>query len=186
MRKENQRIMLTKRLLKESLIRLMEEKEIQKISVSELCRDAGINRVTFYNHYTSPQDLLQEMERELVSDIHNLIKQKGLNRSPQIKERIEVTCEYLNQNRKIAKLIFKNNSADSEFTAELFHIPKIWDEMCQKFAAIYGEEGKELLITFITRGSYSVIQKWLLDDMSKTPHEMSEIIKAIYLKGYLE
>ena len=45
--KENQRITLTKRLLKESLVRLMEAKSLQKISVSELCKDAGINRATF-------------------------------------------------------------------------------------------------------------------------------------------
>ena len=186
MQKENQRVMLTKRLLKESLIRLMEEKEIQKISVSELCRDAGINRVTFYNHYTSPQDLLREMERELVAEIHNLIKQKRLDQSPKIKERIEVTCDYLNRNRKVAKLIFKNNTADSKFTDELFRVPKIWDKMCLKLSAAYGEEGKDLLTTFITRGTYSVIQKWLLNDMNKTPHEMGEIINAIYLKGYLE
>ena len=47
MQKENQRVMLTKQLLKESLIYLMKKKEIQKVSVSELCHNAGINRVTF-------------------------------------------------------------------------------------------------------------------------------------------
>ena len=48
---ENQRIKLTKRLLKESLLKLLTEKNIKKISVSELCQTAGINRSTFYNHY---------------------------------------------------------------------------------------------------------------------------------------
>ena len=58
--KENQRIALTKKLLQEGLLRLLEVKTLDKISVTELCRESGINRATFYNHYTSPQDLRSE------------------------------------------------------------------------------------------------------------------------------
>lgn len=47
-KKENQRIMLTKRLLKESLIEMLAKKSIKKISVSELCTAAGINRDMLY------------------------------------------------------------------------------------------------------------------------------------------
>ena len=54
-RKENQRITLTKKLLQEGLLRLLETKRLDKISVTELCREAGINRATFYNHYDSLQ-----------------------------------------------------------------------------------------------------------------------------------
>ncbi len=183
MKKENQRVMLTKRLLKESLIELMEQKEIQKISVSELCRNAGINRVTFYNHFTSPQDVLREIEMQLIDEIHNLIKKNGLEDGKRIKDRIEVTCNFLLQHKKVAKFVFKNNAPDSKFTDELFRVPNIWNDMFQKFANSYGQNGKDLLFTYITRGSYSVIQKWLLEDIDKTPREMAEIISEISIKG---
>ena len=48
--KENQRITLTKKLLQEGLLRLLEVKTLDNISVTELCRESGINRATFYNH----------------------------------------------------------------------------------------------------------------------------------------
>ena len=64
-RKENQRITLTKKLLQEGLLRLLETKRLDKISVTELCREAGINRATFYNHYDSPQGLLTELEQKM-------------------------------------------------------------------------------------------------------------------------
>ena len=59
--KENQRIALTKKLLQEGLLRLLETKSLDKISVTELCRESGINRATFYNHYNSPQELLTDI-----------------------------------------------------------------------------------------------------------------------------
>ena len=100
MQKENQRVMLTKQLLKESLIYLMKKKEIQKVSVSELCHNAGINRVTFYNHYNSLNNLLQEIENELIDNIHDFIKQKNIDQSYQLNKQIEIICDYLNKIEK--------------------------------------------------------------------------------------
>lgn len=69
MEKGNQRVMLTKRLLKEGLLRLLQQKELGEINVSELCRESGINRATFYRHYNSPGDVLTEMGAELIGEI---------------------------------------------------------------------------------------------------------------------
>ena len=72
MPKENQRITLTKRLLKEGLFRLLKTKELNKINVSELCKEAGINRATFYKYYTAPQDVLKDVENDIIGDLKNL------------------------------------------------------------------------------------------------------------------
>ena len=66
-RKENQRITLTRRLLQEGLLRLLQTEKLEDISVTALCKEAGINRATFYNHYTSPTSLLNEMELQFVA-----------------------------------------------------------------------------------------------------------------------
>ena len=56
-KRENQRIMLSKRLIKESLTRLLASESIHKISVRMLCEEAGINRSTFYKYYGSQYDV---------------------------------------------------------------------------------------------------------------------------------
>ena len=60
--KENQRITLTKRLLQEALFRLLEQMPLDKISITQLCTEAGINRATFYRHYETPSDMLLQMQ----------------------------------------------------------------------------------------------------------------------------
>ena len=71
-RKENQRIALTRRLLQEGLLRLLEHHKLEDISVTALCKEAGINRATFYNHYTSPTTLLEEMEQHLIAQLQQI------------------------------------------------------------------------------------------------------------------
>ena len=52
MRKNDQRIRLTKMLIRRAFLDLLRTKPMQGISIKELCTAAGINRGTFYSHYT--------------------------------------------------------------------------------------------------------------------------------------
>lgn len=88
--KENQRVMLTKRLLKESLSGLLKEKRIEKISISELCKEAGINRSAFYKHYDTRYDLLYELETDLAEDLHKYINKNKFKGD--FFRRIKVIC----------------------------------------------------------------------------------------------
>ena len=66
-KKENQRITLTKRLLQEALLLMLRDESINKISVRDLCEKAGINRTTFYNHYSCPADVLNDISQSFMN-----------------------------------------------------------------------------------------------------------------------
>ena len=55
-KKENQRIILTKRLLKEAFLEMFKTTPIDKIHIRTLCDNAGINRSTFYKYYKKIMD----------------------------------------------------------------------------------------------------------------------------------
>ena len=59
----------TKRALKKALTILMLKESMDKISVTDICKEAEINRVTFYTHYNDKFELLHE----LLSDLCHLI-----------------------------------------------------------------------------------------------------------------
>ena len=59
--KDDQRIALTKRLLREGLLRLLSKTDLNKISVTQLCIESGVNRATFYRHYEEPRDILNDI-----------------------------------------------------------------------------------------------------------------------------
>ena len=54
----------SKSLIKESFLALMKEKPVERISICDIVRKAGLNRGTFYAHYQTPFDILREMEEE--------------------------------------------------------------------------------------------------------------------------
>jgi AcrR family transcriptional regulator len=64
------RIRRTRRLLQDSLKRLLEDKEFDKITIQDVTEAATLNRATFYAHYSDKFALLEELIR--VSFLHLL------------------------------------------------------------------------------------------------------------------
>ena len=63
--KTDARVKYTRMVLKKALLELLEHKPVNKITVKEVCERAGLNRATFYAHYTDCFDLLESIEEEL-------------------------------------------------------------------------------------------------------------------------
>ncbi|MDO4815813.1 MAG: TetR/AcrR family transcriptional regulator [Bacillota bacterium] len=65
-KKIDRRVRYTKKAIRESFLELLENKPLEKISVTEICKNADINRGTFYSHYSDPFELKHSLEQELV------------------------------------------------------------------------------------------------------------------------
>ena len=59
----------TKKALKHAMYKLLLEKSYEKISVTDLCEIAEVNRVTFYTHYNDKSELLNELLEEISKSI---------------------------------------------------------------------------------------------------------------------
>lgn len=59
----NSRYFETAELMDEAFLSLLEEKDLEFITVKDVCSRAGVSRSTFYLHYESFADLMEESTR---------------------------------------------------------------------------------------------------------------------------
>ena len=74
-KKEDKRVIKTKRDLRNALGALLKRQSYAKITVCDICEEAQINRMTFYKHYMDKTDLLNDLfnfDRILIGDIERL------------------------------------------------------------------------------------------------------------------
>lgn len=172
MGKENQRVAVTKRMLREGLLRLLEKKDLEKISITELCTEAGINRVTFYRHYETPNDVLVEMEKELLDELQHAAKTP--RSLPEFQQYLEVTCSFLDTHMDLLKIMIRYNT-DSDFYS-LFNsaVQGVWEE--SGLTGVLGKlsvEDRDFLSMYCAGGTYFVLRQWLLGNIKKTPQEIA-------------
>lgn len=70
------RILRTRQLIREAFIELLQEMDIEKITVNNIAERATINRVTFYLHYKDIVDLMDKMAEEMISHLEGILKQE--------------------------------------------------------------------------------------------------------------
>ena len=63
---EDKRVKKTKKLLKNTLVELLEEQPFEQISVTNLCSKADVSRITFYTHYNDKYDLLEDYFQDMI------------------------------------------------------------------------------------------------------------------------
>lgn len=181
-KKENQRIALTKRLLQEGLLRLLKEKDLDKISVTELCREAGINRATFYNHYTAPQELLADLEQTMSNEMTQLFATPCTEE--EVTAQLEAICTYL-KDHAAQILVLSKCHADDDLAEVFSHL-----EHRYAGSTITGKptdldpDSIHLVSTFIHTGCYHLIREWLARDIQKSPREVAELLRTIINKDY--
>ena len=67
-KRQDSRTIQTKALIKQTLLDMLKKTAFDKITVSELCKIAGINRGTFYLHYCDLWAVLEELEEEALRE----------------------------------------------------------------------------------------------------------------------
>ncbi|NFW02796.1 TetR/AcrR family transcriptional regulator, partial [Staphylococcus aureus] len=67
--KEDRRIRKTKSSIKQAFTKLLQEKDLEKITIRDITTRADINRGTFYLHYEDKYMLLADMEDEYISEL---------------------------------------------------------------------------------------------------------------------
>ena len=62
----DKRTLITKTAIKEGMLELLAQTNFQFVTVSALCREAGVGRATFYTHYTGLTDVIDELADDAI------------------------------------------------------------------------------------------------------------------------
>jgi AcrR family transcriptional regulator len=181
--KADRRVKYTKMLLKKSLVELMQERPISKISVKILCEAADINRSTFYAHYTDQYDLLKQLEQEVITELKkHLSKDAFSKQTAQTVQAMNQILDYIAKNADLFKILLSENG-DSTFHREIMFLAqqKIISDIHNDLSI--DARTSEYLKCFAITGTLSIMQKWLQDGIIESTEKMTELITKLLYKG---
>lgn len=74
--KTDARVRYTRKVLREALFECLKEKQLNQVSVKEVCDIAELNRATFYKHYKDCYDMIEQLEAEQLEEFRELLKSR--------------------------------------------------------------------------------------------------------------
>ena len=163
---------ITKECIEIALIKLLEKKDYEKISITEIVQKAGVSRTAFYSHYNSKEDVLRSTLTQTINDIILSIPHDDPSkfsywsaifaRVDKIKKQIELLLKSGLGTQLLLELnaaVTKNVGADSQ--------------------------GKYKEI-FIVGAIFNVLISWILGDKKESAEDMARICAEICKRDSVE
>ncbi len=181
--KDNQRVRCTKNQLAAVLTEMLLEMPIQDVSIVELCQRAGINRTTFYYHYGSQFDLLEEISDKFLDSVRLRLSSVEPASRESVLEKVTLTFTFMEENSQLSRLLL-NNMIDPEFAYRIVSLPEIPELLSVYHNDNYDADMQKAADTLAVTGSYRLLQLWINDDHRKSAKEEAELILNLARKVY--
>ena len=171
---EDRRVRRSRRLLKESLLELMQEKQFSEITIRDVTDHADMNRATFYLHYTDTAKLLQSVTEDLLEGAQKLIDSHIQETVADRTTRpiFEPILDFGVEHWDICTVLRENNAAShfSEYLHQL--IQKNGGEIVRAWFHPKDDRQLSYLLGFVTSGLIGLIEEWFENGMDLSKVEL--------------
>lgn len=166
------RVRYTRMIIEQSFLELLESKPVCKITVTELCEKAQINRATFYKHYMDIPHLLECMEEDLFAQIRSAFGTQDLDLEAFLLKMLRHTyCE------KLRFMSLGGESGDPNLMTKTFLVcyESAYPLLAKNLQELEDSERK-MVYHFISHGSGGVLTWWIHDGMRISPEDVARMI----------
>ncbi|MDE6108554.1 MAG: TetR family transcriptional regulator C-terminal domain-containing protein [Oscillospiraceae bacterium] len=169
--KNNRRRRDSVKRIEDTFLRLLEERELESITVSELCKECNLNRSTFYANFLDIYDLADHIRDRLEAEVAALYqeeREEGRNSNDFLK-----LFRHIRDNQIFYRIYFKLGYADQGEIGSFQYDPELARRQV-------GDKHIQYHMEFFRKGLNAIIKMWLLGGCKETPEEMNQILEAEY------
>lgn len=184
----------TKVLIRNTFIKLLNEKGLNDVSVKNITEELDINRGTFYLHYEDKYALLQEIEMDIINNIKSILENGAAydlggyilaRDNDMLFNTLTEIYKYIKDSSHIIGVLIGPNG-DASFQWKL---KTLIEETLQKNLESQNLDNTialKYMTVIASSAQLGIIQKWIKSDFQETPEElaifMSELINEVFHK----
>lgn len=166
--KNNRRRQASVEKIRKAFMLFLQDKKLDQISVSDICKEAGINRSTFYANYADIYDLADNLCQELEQDVTRLlVLEAGWQNSA--REFLKL-FRHIQENQSLYAFYFKLGYENRDLT--------FYDD--RDLASLPDADSIDYHVAFFRHGFNAIVKLWLRRGCRETPEQMYRILLTEY------
>ena len=168
---EHKKIQNTKAALLAAITKLYKTTPVSEITVSALCKEASVNRTTFYKYYSVPMDVLEEKLSEIFGDTRlTLSENNSLPLDQYMYQVLLASAQMCYDNRKFLGMCHECNISFEKYLADFFAFSDASDN-----ASLYKN-------IFISGGIGAIFAAWGKTGFKESPESVAGTLTELTLK----
>ncbi|MDG0793750.1 TetR/AcrR family transcriptional regulator [Cohnella ginsengisoli] len=173
------RVVRSRKALKSALLRLLAEKPFSLIKTNEIAKSAGINRVTFYDHYSTKEELLDEIVDDVLSEYGEIIEgspadAKGLASKDELYQTITSTVRHIKKHADFYRIMLLTNGVPDLSNRLHEQMSASLHKTFRKATMLSSSIEYDLYIDWIIGGAIGIYKNWLQNGLRQTEEEIAK------------
>ena len=176
----NHRVRMTRSLIHEALLELLETKPLEKITVTDICAAADVNRSTFYAHYTDVSQLLLEIENDVLDHLPRIPELPGPKSTAHLPAILESFFEYVCRNKRLFRILIVHLDKDN-----------FGNRLVEAAILAYSDTSAEQLslsdryvYTYCVSGVIGMLKEWINDGFTLSPHDFARLVMQMASRSF--
>ena len=165
-----------------ALISLLKKKPFEYITVSEICETASVNRSTFYLHYETISDLLDETTRYLLDDFRSYFPTDTIDLVCCDRNELVFVCDkyltpyltYIKNHKEVFGTAITHNKILKFEDVHKRLFDNIFNPILDRFH--YQSNTRQYVMMYYLNGITAIVLEWLKNGCDKSIAEIAEII----------
>ncbi|MGT2932756.1 TetR family transcriptional regulator [Streptococcus catagoni] len=172
----------TKKQMQKALIELLEQKDFEAITTSELCLKAGINRGTFYLHYQDKYDMLDQFKNDILDQLFTILDDQSIYTDTE--KILEKTLWAIKDNFTFIAAMSKStyinfNQTMKDFIYKVLLTITDHKKILNNYYGIPYHYGLEVYLSSIV----AIISLWIENDGIESPRQITDyILKTVSIE----
>lgn len=169
------RVRYTRMVIEQSFLELLKEKPVSKITVTQLCEKAQINRATFYKHYLDVADLLEKMEESLFAQIRESFGSETIK----LREFLVKMMYYTKENQSRYMTLGSEHGDPNLMTKTFMVCYESAYPLVEQNMPGMKESERQMFYHFLSQGAGGILTWWIKNGMQETPEEVAQFILGV-------
>ncbi len=164
---------------------LLKDKDIDKITVSDVIKKAGIVRSTFYNHYENVPALVEAAEDKTIQDIFRWMESfHPKNDKDMCNSYFIAICRYTKKNPFLANLL-QSPRGDAFFEKAITMFHEYVTNVSHNYTGTQNSEHFSYYIAGSIGSTIGILHKWTAENFAQPDEEIADIMAQIFMSGVL-
>lgn len=174
---DSRRVKITKRMMKDALLELLEQKPLEKISVTDICRTADVNRSSFYAHYQDIMQLANEIEQDVLEQLPTDSEALYDYSTGYALEVLADFFDYVRENERLFRILIVKHESRSfnnhliNTVMDRYRVPLMGDT----------ELERRYNYTYITNGVMGMLRVWIVDGFPISSARLAKLVLKLII-----
>lgn len=179
----DKRTIKTKKAIKRAFIELLSRKNVNDITITDISREADINRKTFYNNYSGIHEIINEIEEELFTTFKAQIKDLDVSReiNNPYNVLIRLTSLLDSDYQFYAKIL--SSDLNTHLITKIVGYLREQTKKVLKAKSNYDEYEMNIVVEYSISGMLSVYQEWLGSGREEPIEKLAHTISNLFYEG---